>query len=63
LDIREDVLTPPIPNIVPDFAHHIGDEVLHFLGTIWHHAQALLVDYGKDLALSYPARVHSNIGH
>jgi hypothetical protein len=32
-------------------------------GTQWHHAQAVLVVYGQELASTYPARVHSNIDH
>jgi len=33
LESREDMPTPPYHNIAPDFTHHDGDEVLHFLGT------------------------------
>ena len=36
---------------------------MYFPGAKWHHTQAVQVVYGKDTALSYPARVHSNTGH
>jgi hypothetical protein len=29
---RDNVPTPPSHNFAPDFAHHDGDEVLHFPG-------------------------------
>jgi hypothetical protein len=43
---REDVPTPPSPNVAPDFAHHDGHEVLRCPGAKWHHAPAVLVVYG-----------------
>ena len=33
LENKEDVPTPPTPNVVLYFAHHDGDEVLNFRGT------------------------------
>ena len=48
LESREDVPTHPTPNIAPDFTHRSGEEVLHCPGTIWYHAQAVLVVYGEE---------------
>jgi hypothetical protein len=63
LESREDMPTPPSPNVAPDFAHHDGDEVLHCPGAKWHHAPAVLVVYSKEPSSPYAARVSSNIGH
>jgi hypothetical protein len=52
LESREDVPTPPSPNVAPDFALHDGAEVLR-----------CLVVYGKEPSSPYAARVSSNIGH
>jgi len=56
----DDVPTPPSPNVLPDFAHHDGDKVLHCPRAKWHHSQALQV-YGEEPASPYSARVHSII--
>jgi hypothetical protein len=41
------------PNVLPDFAHHDGDEVLRCPGAKWHHAPAVLVVYGEEWASPY----------
>jgi hypothetical protein len=38
------------PNVAPDFAHHDGDEVLHYPGAKWHYAPAVLVVYSEEPA-------------
>jgi hypothetical protein len=53
LESREDVPTFSSPNVAPDFAHHDGDGVLHCPGAKWHHAPAVLVVYGEELAFPY----------
>jgi hypothetical protein len=53
LESREDVPTPPSPNVAPDFAHHNGSEVLRFPGAKWHHAPTVLVVYGEEPASPY----------
>jgi hypothetical protein len=63
LESREDVPTPPSPNVAPDFAHHDGDEVLRCPGAKWHHVPAVLVVYSEEPASPYPARMSSNMGH
>jgi hypothetical protein len=42
--------TPPNPSVAPDFAHHDGVELFHYLGAKWHHAHAVLVVYGEQPA-------------
>ena len=54
---------PSSPNVAPDSAHYNGNEVLHCPGAKWHHAQAVLVVFGKEQASPYSARVYSNTGH
>jgi hypothetical protein len=63
LESREDVPTPPSPNVAPDFAHYDGDEMLLCPGAKWHHTPAVLVVYGKEPSSPYAARVSRNIGH
>jgi hypothetical protein len=53
LESREDVQTPPSPNIAPEFAHHDGDEVLRCPGAKWHHTPAVLVVYSEDKTVSH----------
>jgi hypothetical protein len=53
LESREDVPTPPNPNIAPDFVHHDGDDLLRCPGAKWHHAPAVLVVYGEEPASTY----------
>jgi hypothetical protein len=53
LESREDVPTLLSPNVASDFAHHNGDEVLHFPGAKWHQAPAVLVVYGEEPASPY----------
>ena len=62
LESRKDVPKSPSTNAAADLANHDGDETLNCHGATWHHVQAVLVVYDKQLASSYPARVHSNIG-
>jgi hypothetical protein len=47
LESREDVSTLLSHNVAPDF----GNEVLRCPGAKWHHAPAVLVVYGKEMAL------------
>lgn len=62
LESRENVPTPPIPNIAPDFAHLGSDDVFHCTGAKWHHAQAGLVIYGEQPVSLYAKRLCSHIG-